>query len=159
MKRTMIGLALSAGLVTGIAPTTLNAQSVAEIEAARTEIWALERAIYAGRARGDLSSYADNLAKGYLAWPPVSTKPLGTTTLKASAASTHTSQEKLEMTFVDFSMNGNTAVIYYNTHRTRRADGTPCDDHFDTTHTWLREDGKWHVFAGMARITPGTAAR
>ncbi|MFD2137221.1 nuclear transport factor 2 family protein [Novosphingobium resinovorum] len=150
----MIALTFAAAF----APCALHAQSVAEIAKAKDEIWALERSIYAGRAKGDLSSYADNLAKGYLAWPPVSAKPLGTTTLKASAAATHTSQEKLEMTFVDFSMNGNTAVIYYNTHRTRRADGTPCDEHFDTTHTWLREDGKWHVFAGMARITPGSAA-
>lgn len=141
------------------APDVEARDSPAEIEKARTEIWALEQSIYAGRARGDLSSYANNLAQGYLSWPPVSARPLGAGTLKATAANTHTSQEKLDMTFVDFSMNGDTAVIYYNTHRTRRADGTPCDDHFDTTHTWVREDGKWHVFAGMARITPGSAER
>jgi len=148
MKRTTIALTLAAAL----APVTLHAQTAAEVETAKAQIWALERSIYAGRAKGDLSSYANNLAKGYLSWPPVSDKPLGTETLKASAARTHTSQEQLDMSFVDFSMNGDTAVIYYTTHRTRRADGTPCDDHFETTHTWLREDGKWHVFAGMARL-------
>jgi hypothetical protein len=56
------------------------------------------------------------------------------------------------MTFMDFSLNQNVAVIYYKTHRTRLADGTPADDHFEVTHTWIREDGKWRVFAGMARL-------
>jgi hypothetical protein len=150
MKTTALALLLA----TGLAPLPLHAQTAAEMETARTQIWTLEQSIYAGRAKGDLTAYADNLAKGYLAWPPVSDKPLATSNLRASAAKSYASQEKLDMTFVDFSMNGDTAVIYYTTHRTRRADGTPCDDHFQTTHTWLREQGKWHVFAGMARIAP-----
>src|SRR3546814_16554712 len=68
-------------------------------------------------------------------------------------------QERLQMTLAGFAMNGDTAVIYYNTHRTRRSDGTPADDRFEVTHNWVREDGVWKVFGGMARaMTPRPAA-
>src|SRR3546814_20764037 len=63
-------------------------------------------------------------------------------------------QERLQMTLAGFAMNGDTAGIYYNTHRTRRSDGTPADDRFEVTHTWVREDGVWKVFGGMARAMP-----
>jgi hypothetical protein len=145
-------LVLAALMPATLTPAAAQAQTAAETDAARAQVWALEQSIYAGRAKGNLSAYNDNLAKGYLAWPPVSDKPLGPTVLHNAASKLHASQEKLDMQFVDFSMNGNTAVIYYTTHRTRLADGTAVDNRFETTHTWIREDGKWHVFAGMARL-------
>src|SRR3546814_18600375 len=63
-------------------------------------------------------------------------------------------QERLQMTLAGFAMNGDTAVIYYNTHRPRRSDGTPADDRFEVTHTWAREDGVRKVFGGMDRVIP-----
>ncbi|HZV09831.1 MAG TPA: hypothetical protein VFF94_08720, partial [Novosphingobium sp.] len=50
--------------------TPASAQTKAEIDTARDTIWTLEQSIYAGRAKGDLRSYANNLAKNYLSWPP-----------------------------------------------------------------------------------------
>ena len=123
---------------------------------AKDEIWALEQAIYAGRASGDMSAYIDHTSPDYLSWPPTSTKPMGPADLKAGAATMRRdSQEKLVMEFMGFSQHGDTAIIYYKTHRTRRVDGTPSDDHFETTHTWLREGGKWQVFGGLARQMDG----
>ena len=58
------------------------------------------------------------------------------------------------MSFVDLAFHGDTAVIYYTTFRTQRADGSPARYHFETTHTWVKENGKWHVLGGMARPTP-----
>ncbi len=58
------------------------------------------------------------------------------------------------MEFVDLAFHGDTAVIFYKTHRTQRFDGTPVDESFETTHTWVREDGQWRVLGGMARLEP-----
>lgn len=127
------------------------AQTEQEIGAAKDTIWAMEQSIYEGRARGDLSAYRNNVAPRYLAWPPTTAIPIGAGNLPTTVTP---SQERLTMEFRDFSMNGDTAVIYYVTHRTQRYDGTASDDHFETTHTWLKRDGKWVVFAGMARIAP-----
>jgi hypothetical protein len=158
MKRLFSLLCLS-GLTASLTLTAAQAQTAEDMARARDEVWSLEKSIYEGRARGDLSAYADNLAKNYLAWPPVGPKPLGPTVLHKAASTQHVSQEKLDMEFVDFSMNGDTAVIYYTTHRTRLADGTAVDQKFETTHTWIREKGKWHVFAGMARLVPAKPAQ
>jgi ketosteroid isomerase-like protein len=122
---------------------------------AQAEIWALEQAIYAGRANGDLTAYIDHTAPDYLSWPPTMKKPMRMDVLQHSAATMHPkAHEVLTMQFVDFSLHGNVAVIYYTTHRTQRSDGTASDDHFETTHTWVRENGKWMVLAGMARPVP-----
>lgn len=130
-----------------------SAQTAEEVKAAEVEIWALEQSIYLGRQQGDMTNYRNNVAEGYLAWPPVTAAPMRSNNL-GPAGSRGPANERLTMTFRDFSMNGDVAVIYYNTHRTQRADGTPADDHFDTTHTWVRRDGRWLVFGGMARATP-----
>jgi ketosteroid isomerase-like protein len=161
MKSALIALALTslAAPAMAQAPTTQDpsaqapsTQAPSAQARAKDEIWALEKAIYAGRASGDMTAYVQHTATGYLSWPPTSVLPMGQAKLEAGAAAMHkTSKELLDMQFVDFSLHGDTAVIYYKTHRTRRADGTVVDDHFQTTHTWVREGGQWRVFAGMAR--------
>lgn len=123
--------------------------------AAQAEIWEKEQAIYAARGRGDISAYLSNTATDYLAWSPIRAQPEGNAGLRETGrALAGKDQERLTMTLAGFAMNGDTAVIYYTTHRTRRSDGTPADDRFEVTHTWVREDGAWKVFGGMARATP-----
>ncbi|MBT0668218.1 nuclear transport factor 2 family protein [Novosphingobium profundi] len=127
------------------------AEDPAAIEAAKTTIWTMEQAIYAGRGKGDISAYADNTAQGYLAWPPILAKPMRVDGFKRAKAPPEMAHEKLEMELLDFTLYGDTAIIYYRTHRTMLADGTPADDRFDVTHTWVQEGGKWRVLGGMAR--------
>lgn len=129
-----------------------SAQTAEETKAAETEIWALEQSIYLGRQQGDMTNYRNNVAEGYLSWPPTTAAPMRADNL-GQAGSRHAANERLTMTFRDFALNGDVAVIYYNTHRTQRSDGTAADDRFDTTHTWIRRDGKWVVFGGMARAS------
>ncbi|HUD28791.1 MAG TPA: DUF4440 domain-containing protein [Novosphingobium sp.] len=124
-------------------------------EAAKQAIWTKELAIYEGRGRGDLSLYLGNTAKNYVAWPPFNEVPKGNEGLRATGASlAGKTRERLEMTFLDLALNGDTAVVYYKTHRTMRADGTPADEHFEVTHTWVMQDGTWKVLGGMARARP-----
>tara|TARA_R110001606_G_scaffold193130_4_gene340895 strand:+ start:5431 stop:5898 length:468 start_codon:yes stop_codon:yes gene_type:complete len=124
-------------------------------EKTRQEIWAKELSIYAGRSRGDLSLYLAETAANYVAWPPFNEVPKGNDGLKATGRSmAGQTQERLEMTFLDLALNGDSAVIYYKTHRTMRADGTPANEHFEVTHSWVRENGEWKVLGGMARVKP-----
>jgi hypothetical protein len=124
-------------------------------EQVRAEIWAKELAIYAGRGDGNLQPYIDALATDYIAWPPFREEPAGAAGLENLALRMRgQDQEELEMTFLDFSLNGDTASIYYKTHRTRSADGSPANDFYEVIHVWVREDGVWRVFGGMARDKP-----
>jgi ketosteroid isomerase-like protein len=122
---------------------------------ATKEIWAKEMAVYAGRARGDISPYVDNVAADYAAWPPGTKIPGDITVLKRDriqmGAGLTTSKEKLAMSFVDLRLNGDTAIVYYRTHMTMTAAGVPTDGHYEVCHVWVRENGQWHVLGGMAR--------
>ena len=63
-------------------------------------------------------------------------------------------QEELAMELVSFTLNGTTAIIYYQTHMTRSGNGDPVDARYEVTHTWAYEDGVWKVLGGMARSKP-----
>jgi hypothetical protein len=139
--------------MSGIAASDMRGS--ANWEQAQQDIWAKELSIYAGRSRGDLSLYLAETAANYLAWPPFNEVPKGNDGLKATGRSmAGKTQERLEMTFLDLALNGDAAVIYYKTHRTMRADGTPADERFEVTHSWVRENGEWKVLGGMARVRP-----
>ena len=146
-------MALAGGCaVSGASGDRANAQSYEQI---RDELWAKEQAIYAGRSRGDLTAYLSNLSTGYMAWPPFDEVPKGTDGLQATSRRlAGTGSEKLEMTYLDLAVNGDTAIIYYKTHRTMLPDGSPVDQHYEVTHTWVREQGEWKVMGGMARMRP-----
>ncbi len=113
------------------------------------DIWAQECAIYAGRAAGTFDAYRAALAPGYLAWPPHQPAPTG-----AAGLADRPSQEILDMQLTAFTLNGATAIIYYQTHRRMRPDGTPVDERFDVIHVWVTQDGAWKILGGMARATP-----
>ena len=134
---------------------TVPAGAPMSAEAARDAIWAKELAVYEGRGRGDISIYVSNTAEGYSAWPPFSPVPYGRETLQANGGGTNGgTEEKLAMELVSFTLNGESAIIYYKTHMTRAADGTPVDYRYEVTHTWVLEDGNWKVLGGMARAMP-----
>jgi ketosteroid isomerase-like protein len=154
----------SAGLAAALVTTACHAQAptvpTPEAKAAaQAEIWEKEQAIYAARGRGDIGVYLANTATDYLAWSPLRAQPEGNAGLNQTGKELEgKNQEELTMRLAGFAMNGDMAVIYYNTHRTRLSDGTLADDRFEVTHSWVREDGVWKVFGGMARAAPSRAA-
>ncbi len=134
-------------------PDATEPDNLADI--ARDEIWAKELAIYEARGEGDISVYVSNTADGFSAWPPFTDAPYGRETLEKNGGGTNGgNQEELSMELVSFTLNGDSAIIYYQTHMTRSADGTPVDYRYEVTHTWMNDDGDWKVLGGMARATP-----
>jgi Domain of unknown function (DUF4440) len=126
--------------------------TAAEIANARAEIWSKELLIYAARGRGDLDIYISNASPSYLGWPPGWATPSGLDQLRAGAAQMKTqTQEQLTMTQDAFTMSGDTAIIYYSTHRTRLPGGEAVDQRFDVTHVWVREGGQWKLLGSMGR--------
>ncbi len=128
------------------------AQTEAEFAAARDEIWAKEQAIYKARGKGDLSYYVNNSSERYKGWPPYSPAPADLTNLKEMAAGmVGQNQEQLTMELADFALSGDTAVIYYHTHRTRMPNGEPANQRYAICHVWTREDGVWRLVGAMGR--------
>ena len=153
----MLSLAL-ATVTAALIATAVNTAPVANTSKqaeAQAEIWNKEKAIYTARGAGDLKPYIDNVASNYLAWPPFSPVPTGVEALRRAAPKMAVeNKEMLAMEFVSFALNGDAAIIYYKTHRTRLPDGTATDERFEVTHSWVREGGKWKVYGGMARAQP-----
>lgn len=153
--RTSITLAAAAFVAT-VCPVSAVARQSSSVSGGKTAvtalIWAKEQAIYAARGRGDLEPYINAVARDYQAWPPFRAAPAGVEGLHQLKTQMVTqTSEKLEMHFVSLSLNGDAAVIYYQTHRTVLPDGTQVDERFDVTHSWVREGGTWKVLGGMAR--------
>ena len=138
---------------TGLVAHAALAQSADEVSQARDEIWGKEKAIYAGRAKGDTSYYYDNSSVDYLGWVYGTPKPFRRDSLGASRAlMRNQDKEKITNEFKDFSLHGDTAIIYYVNHRTMKPDGTVVDQTFDNIHVWVREGGTWKVLASMSRL-------
>ena len=122
---------------------------------AQAEIWKLENEIYQGRAKAGLKFYLSHVAPDYMGWPPQAPKPLDNSGLKTSAPDlVDNNKEKLTMEPVGFTLEGDTGIIYYQTHRTMLADGTAVDQRFEVIHVWKRNKDTWNIVGAMARATP-----
>lgn len=122
-------------------------------EKATEEIWAREQAIYAARGEGDLQFYVDNASEHYMGWPPGWPKPSGIDQLRAGVEQMRgLDQEELAMEFGDITFSGNTAVIYYSTHRTRMPTGEEVDQRFHIAHVWAREGSGWKLVGALGRM-------
>ena len=134
---------------------TVSAQTDAEVAAARDAIWAKEQRIYLGRAEGGLTFYLDNASDRYVGWPPFAPAPTDLSGLTATSNEmAGNNAEKLTMELVDFTLEGDTGVIYYQTHRTMLPDGTAVDQRWEVIHVWGRTSGDWKIFGAMARGKP-----
>ena len=143
------GLALAGCALLAGGPSA--AQTANEKAKAQAEIWRNEQAVYYGRAEGNLNNYQQATHPAYMAWPPWAPGPFGRDGLKKSETRVAGKKEKLTMEFKDFTMSGDTAIIYYATHRTAMADGTPVDQRYENIHVWKKDGGVWKVMGGMAR--------
>ena len=125
----------------------------------RDRLWQLELDIYAARGNGDLHVYASHVSGHLLVWPPWRTTPMRAEDLRRQAEGFGgTDQEVLTLSLIEFSMDGDTAILFYGTHRARLPDGRPCDEHFQVVHVWLRRDDRWLLLGGMARPSPAPQA-
>lgn len=126
---------------------------------AQAEIWAKEQAIYKARGNGDLQVYVDSASENYRGWPPGWPKPSGLDRLRAAIPQMRSANhEELTMDFEEIAFSGDTAVIYYSTHRTRKPTGEPADDRFEIIHVWTREQGDWKLIGAMGRDKPESAS-
>jgi hypothetical protein len=143
----LAGLGATAGLAADQAPDPVTQ--------ARNAIWAKEMAIYEGRSRGMVDFYIANASPNFLAWTAGTPAPFRIDKLRAGKpAMVGKDQEIIKTSFRDFSLSGDTAIIYYVNHRTRLPDGTAVDQTYDNIHVWQKTDGDWKVLASMSRPMP-----
>ncbi len=125
--------------------------------AVRDRLWQLELDIYRARGNGDLDPYVSHISEHLLVWPPWRTAPMRAADLRRQAEHFGgTDQEVLTLSLIDFSLDGDTAILFYRTHRSRLPDGNPCNEHFQVVHVWLRRNDRWLLLGGMARPSAGT---
>ncbi|MEM7704412.1 MAG: nuclear transport factor 2 family protein [Pseudomonadota bacterium] len=149
---------LLAGFLYGCASQSGDAEDSYDLDAAREEIWGKEQAIYAARGDGDLQTYINNTSEHYMGWPPGWDQPSGLEKLREGAKGfIQYKEEELTMTFGDITFSGDTAVIYYSTHRTRMPTGEAVDQRFEIIHVWTREEGEWRLVGALGRTKPPEA--
>jgi hypothetical protein len=128
------------------------AQSADEIAKAKDEVWAIEKTIYTYEQRNLGGDYYYNIsAENYLGWTYGSSKPFRKPKVPPKPLTTPT-KEVITPEFTDFSLEGNTAILYYTNHRTMLRDGTSVDQYFPNIHVFIREGNNWKLLASMSRL-------
>jgi len=146
-------LILALALTVVMGPLLARGQAPIDKEVAKNIIWQKELAIYKGRGEGDLSIYLNSTSNEYVGWPPGAKVPADLSGLRKMAKSVSgLNQERLTMELADFTLSGNTAVIYYHTHRTTLPNGEPADQRYAICHVWVREQGEWRLIGAHGRL-------
>jgi len=86
-----------------------------------------------------------------LGWTYGSAKPFRKPNGPPTPLTTPT-KEVITPEFTDFSLEGNTAILYYTNHRTMLRDGTPVDQYFANIHVFIRDGSDWKLLASMSRL-------
>lgn len=163
MRRVLAVLLVAVGLA-GTARSQGEADS-RDPGAVEAVIWEREMAIFAGRSAGDISPYLNATSGAYLGWPPGFAEPLPLGDFKAGAgAAVALRGEVTAVERMGFTLNGNTALTYFRTHRTRLGEGMAAagerdvDQYYENIHVWSWEAGAWRLIGGMARPVAAPAA-
>jgi hypothetical protein len=153
-------LVLALALTAALGPSLACGQAPTDEEAAKNTIWQKELAIYKGRGEGDLSIYLNSTSNQYVGWPPGAKIPADLLGLRKMAKSVSgLNQERLTMELADFTLSGDTAVIYYHTHRTTLPNGEPTDQRYAICHVWVREQGEWRLIGAHGRLKSANELR
>lgn len=130
-----------------------NLQVPLEREADAAEIWAKEMKIYEMRRDGDMGYYLSLANPGYMAWPAPANVPLSFDRLKRRVGDGQLMEagERIEVTKKGMSFDGDTALAFFETHRTQRAGGEKVDERFENIHVWVKRDNDWRLIANMSR--------
>ncbi len=141
-----------------LAVLSVPVQVMGDEEAIRALIWERETAIFDGRSRGDISNYLNSTSAFYLGWPPGFEEPLPLVDFKAGAdAAKGLKGEVTNVQKMGFTLNGNTALTYFKTNRTRLGEAFEVDGSrdvnqwYENIHVWTLENGDWRLIGGMAR--------
>ena len=115
-------------------------------------VWALEQAIYEHRASGDTRYYSDISSKRYLGWPAPAEKPVPYETIRGFATGGEfQSGEVINLISDGITVDGDTAISFYTTHRTVRPGGQRVDERYENIHVYVRRDGDWRLLGAMSR--------
>jgi len=117
------------------------------------QIWAQELKIFEQRAGGDMGYYLSLANPGYMAWPAPAETPLSYQTLSKQIGDGRlfAPGEQISVSKKGMSFDGDTALAFFETHRTRRAGGEQVDERFENIHVWVRRDTGWRLIANMSR--------
>lgn len=133
-------------------PASAQQPKPEQIAAAKEEIWAIEKSIYASRSQGKFQLYIDGASPNFLAPFPTGGWESGRDGLRRTGNSlAGNSREKIAMNFKAFTLQGDTAVLYYLNHRTVRPNGEPVDEWYEVMHVWVRKGEGWQILASMPR--------
>lgn len=117
------------------------------------KIWAQELHIYEMRRSGDMGYYLSLANPGYMAWPAPADVPLSYKQLSARIGDGQLMEagERITVTKKGLSFDGDTALAFFETHRTQRAGGQAVDERFENIHVWVKRDEDWRLIANMSR--------
>ncbi len=119
---------------------------------AAEQVWALEQAIYAKRAGGDTLFYSDISSEHYLGWPASAPEPVNYASIREIALSgSFEPGEKIAVVSNGISVDGDTAISYYTTHRTVRPGGLKVDERYENIHVYVRRGDDWRLFGALSR--------
>ena len=115
-------------------------------------VWALEQQIYARRAQGDTLFYSDISSQDYLGWPAPAEKPLPYKSIRSFAQQgTFEPGEVIDVVSDGISIDGDTAISFYTTHRTVRPGGERVDERYENIHVYVKRDEAWRLVGAMSR--------
>lgn len=117
------------------------------------QIWSQELEIFRQRAQGDMGYYLSLANPGYMAWPAPAEMPLSYETLSRQIGDGRlfAPGEQIAVTKKGISFDGDTALAFFETHRTQRAGGEKVDERFENIHVWVKRDSGWRLIANMSR--------
>lgn len=151
-----IALSVFLGLST-VGATAMAADANIDIpperQADADKIWAQEMKIYEMRRSGDMGYYLSLANPGYMAWPAPAEVPLSFERLSKQVGGGQMMEagERITVTKKGMSFDGDTALAFFETHRTQRAGGQAVDERFENIHVWVKRGEDWRLIANMSR--------
>lgn len=131
---------------------THKVPTAVDYESDRARIWELEQTIYERRAVGDIQFYLDNSNPSYLGWPFGLEKPTNLDSLREwNSENSFQSGEKIQVTLDGVSVEGDTAIAYFSTHRTRKPGGEVTQEKYQNIHVWTRIGDDWTLMGSFSR--------
>ena len=115
-------------------------------------VWGLEQAIYDHRAAGDTKFYSDISSQRYLGWPAPAEKPVPYETIRGFATGGEFQPgEVIDVVSDGITIDGDTAISFYTTHRTVRPGGEPVDERYENIHVYVKRGTDWRLLGAMSR--------
>ena len=115
-------------------------------------VWALEQQIYERRALGDTLFYSDISSEQYLGWPAPAETPMPYRSIRSFAQQGEFEPgEVIDVVSNGISIDGDTAISFYTTHRTVRPGGQAVDEHYENIHVYVKRGEEWRLVGAMSR--------